>query len=50
MEHDKKIEHMKRRHQEHGSLKKTAEEFGISKSKLHRIIKKHESEEEDNAT
>lgn len=48
---DKEHEHMERRHKEHGSIRKTAEEFGVSKSKLHRILQSHkEADKEKDAS
>lgn len=39
--------HVKRRYEDHSSVRKTAEEFGVGKSTIHRIITKKEEQEQD---
>ena len=42
-----KLEHMRQRYEVHGSIRKAAEEFGLSKSDFHRKLKMlHEPNEE----
>lgn len=42
----KQAEHMAHRYSQHKSLRKTAEEFGTSKSSVHRTVKKYKDDDD----
>ncbi|HKS73266.1 MAG TPA: hypothetical protein VJQ82_08715 [Terriglobales bacterium] len=43
----KKLEQMRRRHEQHGSIRKTAEEYGMSKSHAHRLLQRRDEPDDD---
>jgi DNA-binding IclR family transcriptional regulator len=44
---DKRLDQMARRHGQHKSIRKTADEFGVSKSTAHRHLKKLTAPKQD---